>query len=532
MRAWVNSINRETATPGRDSALRLAALLGLLLALGCNSSIQWKNHMAFRSYGKSITLSQIDPKEQLHGAIRANLDYVSVALDSVFFRDLPGMVGRQVAFGLELLGALPDGTPVKTVMDLAEPRGDNAFLSFNNAVMVKPFLYTGRNITIRLHFKTVARSAAANVMGRIQAAQDSLKTIEPTSMAGRDLGLALFSTVMPVFSKKEQHWKYQFTLYPAESTMRDKPEMLFTAARHILICLPPANAPGAYKAIKPRLLLRMLNLQGNRLVWKQSRRAYTTTPYIVLNVVRYRRYPSSATRLKQLVKKVDDLTENGNYKLALAGIANLGAAINEDRVITETEKNLQRAWQDYRQARVRMLMEKREALQQGTAGNDAGARLAEGRVLKQVLAQLRYLGDIRSQFAQVLYPYEVKRIQYRLGRLTLEAKRLSRALNAPPAQAALVAQVVMEVKTQIGKAKPVLKIKKVPKPRPLPKIVLPSEDMLAAISHKPLVKKWWFWTLIGLAAAGVGSTAIYYLTRQAEAPFYNRLGVPVGPYGP
>ena len=329
------SCSREVVSWIVKSGNLAFCLLCLLGASACNTSINWQNHATFRSYGEAMELSHIDPDEPTQGAIRANLDYVSIALDTVFFRNLPGLFGSKVAFGLELGGVLPSGKLLKTVPALNATRGAHAFMSFDNAVVIKPFLYTGRNISINLHFKSVPRDEVANISGRMAGAGDMLKKIHPQAKAAVQTGTEIFNSVMAAFSSKPQTWKYSFTLYPAYSVHRDKPEMLFTAARHILLCLPPPDAPGVLRKLKPNYLIRMLKMRGNRLVWKKSGEEYTLTPYIVLNITRYRRYPQQGSELAKLLKKADYLIAHKNYQAAHMALASLGAAINHDEVLTE-----------------------------------------------------------------------------------------------------------------------------------------------------------------------------------------------------
>ena len=110
--------------------------------------------------------------------------------------------------------------------------------------------------------------------------------------------------------------------------------------------------------IKPQRFFPKLKMRGNRLVWSDTENEYTETPYVILNITRYKRYPKPNTPLKKLARKVDRLIENGNLKLAQSNLKALGAAINDDRVITENEKNLERSWRDFRQAWIAMLTAK------------------------------------------------------------------------------------------------------------------------------------------------------------------------------
>lgn len=507
----------------------LAALaLGVTL-MSCKNYINWKNHISFRSYGKGAQLSHIDPDETVHGAVRANLNYISMSLDTVFFRDLPGLSDRSVAFGFQLTGALPKGKAIKTVLDISKGVGEHAFLSFDNLVVVQPFLYTGQNVTITLHFRAVDKDEAANIRGRLQGAGETVKKISPASYAALDTGLDLFTSIISAFTKKEMSWKYSFTLFPVDSTYRDKPEMLLTAARHILLCIPTADAPRVYRKLKPRYLLRMLKLRGNRLVWKKSEAEYTKTPYIVLNITRYKRYPQPDTRLRQMARLVDNLIENKNYQLAQSNLSNLGTAINNDPIITENEKNLERVWRDMRAARIEAAMAIQNAKRLEAQGSKGLAQAELKKALDQTILQIKYLGMIRSQFTPILYLYEIKKIQFLLSRLTMTGERLANKVGHSMYE---LNRVLKDYRKRVKGAKALMSLKKTYKPKPFPKIKLPPEEELKAIAFKPLVKKWWLWTLVGLAAAGAGVGTYFLLKGGSAAAAVPGETVPLGPVGP
>ena len=500
----------------------LAVLLAGLAFTSCRSYVDWKNHVSFRSMGKTVQLSHIDPAEKVRGAVQANLHYASVAIDSAFFRDLPGMHGASVAFGLELHGVLPKGKAIKTVLGVKEVKGEHAFLSFDNAVVIEPFLYTGRNITITLHFRAVGKSDANNIRGRIAGSGGAFKKIDPARYAALDAGIDLFSSIIAAFGSKDKTWRYSFTLHPVDSTYRDKPEMLFTATRHILLALPPGNAPSAFKPLRPHYLLRMLKLSGNRLVWKKSGDAYESTPYIVLNVVRYKRYPRSDTKLRNMAKQVANLIENGNYEQAVSDLRNLSVAINNDPVITQVEKDLEFAWRDFRVAKIK-----------GLQANKKGDHTAE---LAETVKQIKQLALIRSQFAKSLYPYEVKKISYQASQLILKGENLAKQTGQGEAEVKQAANRYhgkeKEAIKETQKEEAALAAASLVKPKALEKIKLPPESALKHISFKPLSRKWWFWTLLGVAAVGAGVGGYLALRGAGAAALNPGQMVPVAPLNP
>jgi hypothetical protein len=392
----------------RTRASALFALSGLALAACGSSALDWKNHLSLRSAGKgakSITLSHVDPNEVTENAISRDLHYVTVALDSVFFRNLPGIFsGATVVFGFEIQGVLKDGKSIKTVFEPIKSVGENAHLALDNVTVIQPFLYTGQNITITLYFQAVAEEEALNIGGRIQGAAGLLKKLNPMADVAVNTARSLFTSILGAFRKKEMQWKYQFTLYPADSVYRDKPELLFLAGRHILIATPPSTAPESLrKKVNLRVLTSQLKLRGNRLVWKETDEEYTETPYIILNITRYKRYPNDDTDLRKMVKQVESLYETGAYDRALEQLKNVGAAINEDRVITQNEKNLERSLMDFRKAKIEAAVAKQK-------GDNA-------EFIKQCEFQVKLLKNIQAEFKEILEPAEVKDFEFQMTRL-------------------------------------------------------------------------------------------------------------------
>ena len=254
--------------------------------------------------------------------------------------------------------------------------------------VIQPFLYTGQNITITLYFQAVAEEESNNISGRIQGAAGLLKKLNPMAETAVSTAKSLFTSILGAFRKKEMQWKYSFTLYPADSVYRDKPELLFLAGRHILIAVPPSDAPEALrKKVNLRELTSKLKLRGNRLVWKESDEEYSETPYIILNVTRYKRYPNDDTELRKIVKQVESLFETGAYDRALEQLKNVGAAINEDKVITQNEKNLERSLMDFRKAKIEAAMAKAK-------GDNA-------EYIKQAEYQMKLIKNVLSEFQEI-----------------------------------------------------------------------------------------------------------------------------------
>jgi hypothetical protein len=479
------------------AALAACALAGA----GCFGEISWSNHLSFRSYGRGLHLSHVDAEELLVGRISRNMHYVSISLDSVFFRDLPGLFQRDVVFGFEIRGVGPQ--PIKTVLEVTEAAGEHAFLSIDNAAVLQPFLYGGQNIEITLWFKSTAKDNVGHIKGQLTAAGDVLKKLNPFGEVGVNMARGIFDSVIGAFVKKEQSWKYSFTLYPGDSTYRDKPELLFTAGRHILLSMPPADAPKPYRFLKPANLIKYLGMRGNRMIWKHNEEEFTELPYIILNITRYKRYPNLDTPLRKMVVEVEKAYEQGNIELSRANLKNVGGLIFEDKVITQREKNLEQLWKEFRESRL-------DTAQAEKDGN-------KEKQLEGMLLQIKFLADILSGFAAILEPFEIKDSEFMMGRLVSHYERLAQIAGKPVEDAQKLLESRKEKiqaardqgkKEELARQKLIAKYdtKDQAKTPPPPEIVAAIKDLRTAVRGP--WKTWWFWTAVGVAAAGAAAGSV------------------------
>ncbi|MBI3073928.1 MAG: hypothetical protein HYY84_17615 [Deltaproteobacteria bacterium] len=479
------------------SALALTFVAG---TGACRSTVDWKNHIAFRSTGAKLELSTWEANELATTAINTNLNYVAISIDSVFFRDLPGMLGADVALGFEITGVLGEGRTIKTVLDTRKSVGEYAFLNFDNLVALEPFLYRGENVTLNFHFTAVPAAESTFLKAQLQGpAGDALKRINPMKYVGVEQGMNMFSSI---FGFRAKSWTYGTTMFPADRIYRDKPDLLFAAGRHVLIAVPPANAPPKYRHLKPHVLFKTLKLRGNRLVSIANEEEFTGLPYVVINITRYKRYPKTDTPLRSAVANIDKHIEQGSPELALATLKGLGALINEDPYITATEKNLERSLMNWREERIKTMLAKK---------NDAKDEEA-----LHIRKELDLLLFSLNEFRLVLEPFEIDNYLYQINERLLRAEHLMKEAKEDPA-------ILAPFKNRYAK---VQKVAKAPPPPPTqagPPIVLPL--MLPNLPPEvSVLKKWWFWTAVGtVAAAGV---ALPIMLKKTET--FNR-GFVVGP---
>jgi hypothetical protein len=481
-------------------------LLGVML-VSCGATVDWRYYAPFRVIGQERAVSPVDPAEIHYAGVAPKLHYVSITLDSVFFRNLPGTVGREVALGVELSGALPGD--VKVVSEPVAAKGPNGFIFIERPFAIDPFLYRGVPLRLTLTFRDIGPAESKNLKGRLAALgllAGAARKIVPDAVDKIKVFSEQFESFMGK-AHKDKLFTYTFSLYPSDME-GVRQDLVVTGGRHVFIGIPATDSPKFIKKVKPADLVYKLRLAGRRLEWRHDNTEYTESPYIMLSVIRYKRYPAEETALRQAVKKVDRFIEEGNWKLARSGLANIGTALLEDKTITQMEKNLEQAWKDVRAAKI-----------------DAGEAAAQGdkeALLQAYMKQLKLFGYIAKDFQQILEPAEVKDLQFQARRVTRLATDVSAEIGKPPTEVAALSKATLE------------SIKPPPEPpaNPLTGLKPPEVVTITITKPEPFYKKWWFYTLVGVAAAGFLSGGTYAATRTEGPPQGPRVlfnGKPQGP---
>ncbi len=230
--------------------------------------------------------SHVTNEEIEDAKIRENKDKVAISLDAVFFRNLPRLGNASVVFGVSIEGIRADGKPFKAALDIRKGVGPHAFLSFNNIVAIEPFRYSGQNIRFSLQFHAVPPKNVPNVTDEF--ARWNKPCFRPPESA--DEGADFYERVI----EKVDHadWKYSFTFVSADRPFVERPNLLLTAGRHVLIILPPSDASGFQRTTELSLPKR-LRMRGVRLFDLERGTEYTDTPYIVINLTRLKRGESA-----------------------------------------------------------------------------------------------------------------------------------------------------------------------------------------------------------------------------------------------
>lgn len=237
----------------------------------------------------------------------------------------------------------------------------------------------------------------------------ALRRLNPTQDREVHLGAMLHTSVLGGLGNPER-WRYSFTLYPANSAYRDRPDLLVLEGRAVFIFkLPPGSTrktrlPNTAGELAPQLAVR-----DGALIWKATQAPYTETPYLVMDFSRYARWSNEETDLRKTLSRVDDLLE-ANPEQALAQLAIVPGLIVNDTHITQNEKNLERALLDIRQARAEAAL----AAKRG----DKAAELKQ----RQRLAKL--LTDVAKEFAPMLEPAEVRNMEFLRDRAQRRAQEL------------------------------------------------------------------------------------------------------------
>ena len=79
------------------------------------------------------------PQRQIeYRKVSGNLHYLSLALETVFYRNIPGAsADSEVVLALEVQGILPDGALIRTVLDVQPCSGQDRMVAFDRLAVVQ-----------------------------------------------------------------------------------------------------------------------------------------------------------------------------------------------------------------------------------------------------------------------------------------------------------------------------------------------------------------------------------------------------------
>jgi hypothetical protein len=395
----------------------LGAALLLMGEAGARG-VDWRPHLAARAQGPDKGLAPVDPQEHVHRKVSRDIEYVSLRLEALFLRDLPGFLEDDaVVLGVEVQGVLRDDRVLKTVSDVRRCSSRHCLLTFDHLMLIQPFVYSGREVSFNIHVRALTSAEARHARGRISGLTNLLGKLDPHDREALQAAAGLFEGIVGAATSARASWKYRFTLFPADTLIEGEPESLFTAARHILLLLPPPDAPEELRHLRLRALLPRLKLLGSRLVWKADDREYTESPYLILDVQRYRRYPHPDTAVKKLRRRIERAFADGNLDHAEELVRALQPVVTQEEAITAAERNLERAWIDDWTARIETA---RAALRKDLQAEFRAA-------VKEAIGLLR----IERRFQEVLEQAELKDTGHRLTRIQDRVQELTRELKVP-----------------------------------------------------------------------------------------------------
>jgi hypothetical protein len=200
---------------------------------------------------------------------------------------------------------------------------------------------------------------------------------------------------------------------------------------------------------------------------------------------------------------VDTAIEQGNLKYARENLPNLASAIQNDPVITQQEKDLERSWMEIRTAKIQ--------------GLDAEQKGDWPGVVRERVRQVRYLVGMKKYFRQILEPFELKQIEYEVKSVARKAQEAATEKSVPlPEDLAKILEDDKGTDRMMAEESEARQ-KELEKAMALkPKMQFTQIDPEGYFTYKPVYKRWWFWAaIVGVAGAAVGMT---YLLSPRESP--------------
>jgi hypothetical protein len=348
------------------------------------------------------------------------LHYTSIRLESFLLFSLPGVPsGVPVAVGLRITNLLPDRN-LDMLLGVYRSVGDRAEVSGSGRTAALPIVYAGREVTITVYVVALAKDEAEFLSGQMFAV--SFSRSDPASERTVDLEGKLFASVFDTYRPRERdRWIYAFTLYPADSVYSIRPDLLLLAGRSILVLTGTSDGkPAAASGRPPEPFEGQVELRDGKLLWKKTGKAFTDRPYLVVDVERRDRWLRPDAPLRKLLRRFEESLSKGDHEQAQKLLQTVDCAIVMDRLHTQNERNLERALQDARKARVGAAI----AFQKGERDRASKLR-AEAKSL---------LSQTRNEFRPLLLPEENRKIDQEIADLESEPGAAAPS-QSPPASA-------------------------------------------------------------------------------------------------
>lgn len=288
------------------AALRWAFLSTLVLS-GCFTPVRWSDHLAARAYGASRYLTVVDPEEALVGRITPERHHVTVTLEALFLRNVPGVSSGDATVTLEVRGAPSELTTLSA--GSVTVSGRDGFLFSGKPLSAGPYLYAGRPLDV-----TVAVAPGSSQTGASQA------------------------------------WRYQIVLPRCDDATAVA--RCLTEGTHFFLLAPPVDAPSAVGKVAPSAYLPHLRFEGRKLVWGFDHKPFTALPYVILNITRHVRAPVRPEALRRVLAEVATHCDQGRLELCGDATRRARDALDADAVLGDREKALERSWLAFRDEQI------------------------------------------------------------------------------------------------------------------------------------------------------------------------------------
>ena len=401
-----------------------AMLLALFVLAGgtCGRKlIDWHNYISFQSRGGQLKEIAVSTTGSSRNAVRAGVDYVSISLDKIFLRNLPGVFGTRLVLLMTFKGV--GDKPIKYPFGPIDV-DEHGYVTVDGLEVLSPFLYRGDTISITLEMHIIPKNKLKEMNVLLSEVKSTAAKINVAAVKVIDFASGMFSKVANLLHRKYV-WRYRFSLVSQEQTRPDKDEMYFAGTRYVIAAIPPAFVKEPrLKNINALSIKQQLKFQGNRLTWKNDRE-YLDTPYIILNV---RRLAGTSRSTSKMTKALNDIKVDivaGNHEEARKKLRAFEAEIYRNAVMTEHQKQLMMLWRRYYSMEIKVRKNKEQQKDKA----ELGARNRQVRILKRMLRRFgprskeRILGSAAMSKIDWLLEENGEAVQKLEGKLGIKRKR-------------------------------------------------------------------------------------------------------------
>jgi hypothetical protein len=313
-------------------------------------------------------------------AIQAGQHYVSIVVEELRIHgsNLP----RPLALALKVSGALPQGNEFTAILGTARKEESDGFFKFNRPVVIAPFVYKGKPLTVEIALAPCSEDWAQQI-DKAKEVWGTVRDVDPNAYTRHPIDATHLGMAGSDWFRADFAAKAENTALP------------LAAGQYVII---------AHE--NPDEIAAKVTFDDRGLIWKGSGEIVKGVSFATLRINRRKRGPRRETPLAAGLRAVEGALTAMRIEDAKNAVASLPDLIKNDPHITEAERDLFQTRTAIYQLQIDRLAAKN--------GNDKATFVAKSDEILQAFEALK------KKFADMIEPAETNQMEYEIRRVKRE----------------------------------------------------------------------------------------------------------------